>query len=124
MPNKGNHLSAKDIESLQKKLIEKKQEISSELSEIYNESKSVESGIAQDVGDKAESSYTKEFLLSLTETERDQLLMIDDALKRIHRGVYGYCQKCGKEIEMKRLNAIPWTRHCIECQHKEEEESK
>ena len=36
MPNKGDHLNAKDVESLQKKLIEKKQEISSELSEIYN----------------------------------------------------------------------------------------
>lgn len=124
MPNKGDHLNAKEIEKLQEKLIEKKQELSSELSEIYNESKSVESGIAQDVGDKAESSYTKEFLLSLTETERVQLLMIDDALKRIQRGVYGYCQKCGKKIELKRLNAIPWTHHCIECQQKEEEESK
>jgi len=123
MPNKRENLNTKDIEKLQKKLIEKKQDISSELSEIYNESKSVETGIAQDVGDKAESSYTKEFLLSLTETERTQLLMIDDALKRIQRGVYGFCQKCGKRIDLKRLNAVPWTHYCIECQQKEEEES-
>lgn len=123
MPNKGENLGSKDIEKLQKKLVEKKQEISSELSEIYNESKTVESGIAQDVGDKAESSYTKEFLLSLTETERIQLLMIDDALKRIQKGGYGYCQKCGKKIDLKRLNAIPWTQYCIQCQQKEEEES-
>ena len=116
-------MNKKDLERYQKKLIEKKKTISDQLSEFYNESKTVESGIAQDLGDKAESSYTKEFLLSLSDTERAQLSQIDGALKRIQKGTFGICEKCEKKIHAKRLNALPWTPYCIECQQEEEEES-
>jgi DnaK suppressor protein len=116
-------LNKKEKEKYKKELLKNKQENYEMLSEIYNESKEVESGIAQDLGDKAESSYTKEFLLNLSNAEREQLFMIDEALKRIKRCNYGICQSCGKTITKKRLNAIPWTPYCIDCQQKEEEES-
>lgn len=103
--------------------MKKKEEIVNKISETYNESKEVESGIAQDVVDKAESSYTKEFLLSLSDAEREQLLLIDDALKRIDKKELGICQRCGKDINKKRLDAVPWTSYCIDCQEIEEEES-
>jgi len=103
--------------------LKKKVEIVDKISETYNESKEVESGIAQDVVDKAESSYTKEFLLSLSNAEREQLLLIDEALKRIDKKELGICQSCGKNINKKRLDAVPWTPYCIDCQQKEEEES-
>jgi len=116
-------LNKKEKERYRKKLINRKQEISHLLSEFNNESKSVETGVAQDVGDKAESSYTKEFLLSLSDTERRQLFLIDDALKRLEADRFGVCQMCEKPIGKKRLDAVPWARLCIECQQKEEEES-
>ncbi len=103
--------------------MKKKEEIVNKISETYNESKEVESGIAQDVVDKAESSYTKEFLLSLSNAEREQLLLIDDALKRIDKKEIGICQRCGKDINKKRLDVVPWTSYCIDCQEIEEEES-
>jgi len=103
--------------------LKKKEEIVNKISETYNESKEVESGIAQDVVDKAESSYTKEFLLSLSDAEREQLLLIDDALKRIDKKELGICQRCGKDINKKRLDVVPWTSYCIDCQEIEEEES-
>lgn len=112
-----------DREKYKKKLLERKEEIIAKLSEVYNESKEVESGIAQDIVDRAESSYTKEFLLSLSDTERAQLFMIDDALRRIEKDEYGFCQMCGKNISKKRLDAVPWSPYCIECQEKSEEES-
>ncbi len=102
--------------------MEKKEEIVAKLSEAYSESREVETGIAQDIADKAESSYTKEFLLSLSDAERKQLFLIDDALKRIEKDEYGICQMCQKNISKKRLNAVPWAPHCIECQEKAEEE--
>jgi DnaK suppressor protein len=116
-------LLKKEKEKYRKKLIKKKEEIINKISEVYNESKEVESGIAQDLVDKAESSYTKEFLLSLSDSERKQLFLIDEALKRIERSDYNICQMCGKEISKKRLDAVPWTPYCRECQEKEEEES-
>ncbi len=116
-------MNKKERERYRKKLLKKKDEIVNKISETYNESKEVESGIAQDVVDKAESSYTKEFLLSLSNAEREQLRLIDEALKRIDKKDFGTCQSCGKDITKKRLDAVPWTPYCIDCQEKEEEES-
>jgi DnaK suppressor protein len=115
-------LTKKEKEQYKKALLEKKQEIVHNLSEFQNESKSIETGIAQDLGDKAESSYTKEFLLSLSDFERQRLSLIDEALMRIEKGNFGSCLLCQKEIGKKRLNVIPWAPHCIKCQ--EEQESR
>jgi DnaK suppressor protein len=123
MPNKGVHLSKKEIQAYKTKLVARRNEIVQKLSEFRNESKEVETDIAQDVADKAESSYTKEFLLSLSDTEREQLFQIDAALKRIERKEFGNCQMCQKEVNKKRLNALPWTPYCIECQEKAESET-
>ena len=113
-------LTRKEREIFKKKLLKKKEEIVHKISEAYNETKEVEAGIAQDVVDKAESSYTKEFLFSLSDSEREQLFLIDDALRRIEKGEYGFCQLCHKEIGKKRLDVVPWAPFCIECQEKEE----
>lgn len=113
----------KEKEKYRQILIKKKEEIINNISEVCSQSKEVESGIAQDLVDKAESSYTKEFLLSLSDTERKQLFLIDEALKRIEKSDYNICQMCNKEISKKRLDAVPWTSYCRECQEKEEEGS-
>jgi DnaK suppressor protein len=47
--------------------------------------------------------------------------MVDGALERLREGEFGECIACGKEINAKRLEAVPWTRHCIECQEKLEQ---
>lgn len=101
-------------------LLERKKELMESLSEFVQDSREVDPGIAQDIGDKAESSYTKEFLLSLSDTERKQLLLIDEALERLDTGRFGVCENCGKNILKKRLNALPWAPLCIECRQKEE----
>jgi len=123
MPNKGSVVNKKDFDPIKKSLEIRKHEIIDKLSEFQNESKTIETDIAQDLADKAESSYTKEFLLSLSNAEREELFQIDAALQRINRGEYGVCQICQKEIGKKRLNALPWTPLCIDCQEKAESES-
>jgi len=116
-------VNKKETETYKKKLLARRNEIVQKLSEFQNESKQVEADIAKDVADKAESSYTKEFLLSLSDAEREQLFQIDAALKRIEKGEYGTCQMCQREIGKKRLNALPWTPLCIEDQEKTESET-
>jgi DnaK suppressor protein len=123
MRSKGDTLNKQERERYKKVLQERKQELNHQLSEFYSESKEVETGIAQDIGDKAESSYTKEFLLSLSDSERKKLGMIDEALKRVETTEFGVCQNCGTKIAKKRLNVVPWAPLCIVCQQKEEEEA-
>ena len=43
-----------------------------------------------------------------------------DALERIDKGTYGQCQQCGRRIPERRLEAIPYTRFCIDCERKME----
>ncbi len=121
MPRKMNK---KEKEDFRKQLAAKKESIIRKLSQTITESKEMESNVAQDLVDKAETSYTKEFLLSLSDGEREQLLLIDEALKRLEHSEFGVCQLCQKEIGGKRLEAIPWTPYCIDCQEKAEEELK
>jgi DnaK suppressor protein len=127
MPNKGGNVSKsmarKELDVFKKNLLARRNEIVVKLSTLGKDSRDVETDIAQDVADKAESSYTKEFLLSLSDAERDQLFQIDAALKRIEARDFGACQMCQKEIGKKRLNALPWTPLCIECQEKAESET-
>lgn len=117
-------MGKKEREEFRKMLLEKKKKIVRKLSELTTESKEMETNVAQDVVDKAETSYTKEFLLSLSDADREQLLLIDEALKRLQRGEFGLCQLCHQEIGQKRLEVVPWTPYCIDCQEKAEEESK
>ena len=76
---------------------------------------------AQDIADKASSSYTKEFLFSLSSAERDLLQQVDEALARIEDRRYGVCLSCEGEMNQKRLDAVPWARHCVDCQEKQEQ---
>ena len=117
-------MNKKDKERFEKILLDKQKEDNLRLSELFRQSQTVvETGIAQDEGDKAESSYTKEFLLSLSDSERKKLKLINEALRRIKECTYGKCQMCGKDVGMKRLGVVPWTPYCIHCQEKAEEES-
>ena len=73
---------------------------------------------AQDIADHASSSYQKEFLFAQSNNERRLLQMVERALFRISEGTYGECEQCGNEINDRRLEAVPWARHCIACQER------
>lgn len=119
MPRK---LNKKEKDAFRAMLAAKKESITRKLTDTITESKEMESNVAQDLVDKAETSYTKEFLLSLSDGDREKLLLIDEALKRLEHGEFGVCQVCGKDIGLKRLEAIPWTPYCIDDQEKAEQE--
>ena len=61
-------------------------------------------------------SYSRIYLDSLGEHEREQLFLIEEALVRIERDDYADCSLCGEPIEDNRLDAAPWTRHCAPCE--------
>lgn len=41
---------------------------------------------------------------------------IISAIDRIQQGTYGNCVGCGKEIDLRRMEAVPWSKFCIACQ--------
>jgi DnaK suppressor protein len=48
------------------------------------------------------------------------LNQVKAALARMAQGQYGLCEDCGEAIEVARLQAVPWTSHCLACQNRAE----
>jgi DnaK suppressor protein len=77
---------------------------------------SIDDSETPDPVDLAVRNYSKNVQLAVSENESRQLTLIDDALMRLEDEEYGPCQNCEKDINPKRLQAIPWARYCIDCQ--------
>lgn len=77
---------------------------------------SVDDSETPDPVDLAVRNYSKNVMLAVSENESRQLALIDEALLRIEDEEYGPCQNCQKDINPKRLAAIPWARYCLSCQ--------
>ncbi len=75
---------------------------------------------SDDFADRANNSYNRELMFSLSDNERQMLLHIEDAYKRLDEGRYGSCIHCDQPIGLPRLKALPWARYCIACQELEE----
>ncbi len=106
----------REMEKYRRLLSEKKTSLSAELAKTRSAEEETGEEVTQDIADKAVSSYTREFLYSLSDNDRNTLLMIDQALARIDDGSFGNCQNCGVLMPEKRLNAVPWAPHCVDCQ--------
>lgn len=76
------------------------------------------------IADVATDMYDREFSLGLASKDREQLLRIEQALKRIDDHNYGNCISCKKPIASARLKAIPYTEYCRKCQEKSEQGSR
>ena len=65
-----------------------------------------------------ESQYALERDLAIRQVDRESRLLrqIKTALRRIHDGGFGTCINCECAISPKRLAAVPWASHCIQCQ--------
>ena len=57
--------------------------------------------------------------LALKQTDSKLLRAIEEAFLRIDNGTYGICTDCENEIKPARLDAVPWTRVCIDCKEKQ-----
>jgi DnaK suppressor protein len=114
-------MDQKKRKSFRDKLLQKKREIVEAYNKNVNYGKEADGEGAQDIADKASNSYTKEFLFSLSNSERDQLQQVDEALARLSGGHYGFCVVCQEEMDRKRLEAVPWAKHCLDCQRKQEQ---
>jgi DnaK suppressor protein len=57
--------------------------------------------------------------LALQQTDSKLLRAIEEAILRLDQGVYGICMDCEEEIATARLDAVPWTRVCINCKERQ-----
>lgn len=75
---------------------------------------------SDDFADRANNSYNRELMFTLSGSEREALIRIDEAISRLDKGSYGLCIHCERPISVPRLQAVPWARFCIGCQELDE----
>ena len=79
-------------------------------------------GDAKDVVDKSQQDVNQELALQLGERASKMISEIDQALQRIDDGAYGTCERCEKNIDERRLEAVPTARYDAACQEAIEQE--
>jgi len=114
-------MDKKKAETYRKRLLAKQEELLRLVSKSEQDGRQADEEATQDVADKAANSYTKEFLFHQSDDHRRLLQLVNEALARLKNGSYGLCVACQEEVQAKRLEAVPWARHCIECQEKQEQ---
>ncbi len=90
-----------------------------DLLKLISKSSSREQNISElehgNVEDMAASSLEREMTFAMGSREREEFFMINDAMKKIANGVYGKCESCGQNINIKRLKIVPFSEYCMEC---------
>src|SRR3954453_2484495 len=76
------------------------------------------SNVPLHMADVGTENYDQEFTLGLIENEQATLEQVQSALNRIDAGTFGRCEECQEPIAKPRLQALPYTKHCIQCARK------
>ena len=122
----------KDLDLYKEKLFNLKDDILNQIRDISKDTlmKSQKdmsgdiSGYGIHMADVATDNYERDFNLSLVSSERNSVMDIDAALKRIEDKSYGVCEMCKKDIAKNRLDALPYAKYCRKCKEKAEKENK
>ena len=114
-PRKGEaYMSAKQQNHFKKMLTQLKGELSEDIDRTVHTMQD-EATVFADPNDRASQESDISLELRNRDRERKLIRKIDAALRRIDAGEYGYCESCGIEIGLKRLEARPTATLCIDC---------
>lgn len=117
-------LSRTDMEQFTEKLESQKAEARRLLRRAEEEQKGLAVDRPPELGDLCIESAARDYLFERVSQQRRLLNLIERSLGRIHSGTFGKCISCGEEIPHKRLNAVPWTEYCLQCQDERERNTR
>jgi len=116
-------MDEQELSQFKKQLESMKVEINSDVEKTLTEMTS-QTGNIPDPNDRATMESDRSFELRIRGRERKLMEKVDEALARIEDGTYGICAGCGEEIAVKRLQARPVAKFCIDCKTKQEQQEK
>src|SRR5512138_863816 len=96
-----------------KQMLETKQ---AELAQVLRNREAITIEKSPDALDEVQHAAERELAIRNLDRESNLLRNVRAALRRIDDGSYGVCVHCEEDISPKRLNAVPWTPFCIQCQ--------
>lgn len=111
---KEEYMNARQLAHFRKMLDEMKRDLSQDIDRTVHTMQD-EATIFADPNDRASQESDMSLELRNRDRERKLIKKIDETIARIDAGEYGYCESCGVEIGLKRLEARPTATLCIDC---------
>lgn len=105
----------KRLETERDRLTEMIREIEAEREEVRLTETSSDRSPDPNTAEGGSLAFEMEKELSLLENTRDILANVEEALGRIDDKTYGKCDNCGNAIPVARLDALPYTKWCVDC---------
>lgn len=112
------------LKAARERLLEMRRQVMHEMDQDLREGREGHKDEGMDTYDLASEERDREINFILSDRERGKLQAIGEALERIDDGSYGICEMCEGEIAEGRLEAMPFTRVCVNCQQEREKEAK
>ena len=82
------------------------------------------SNAPQHLADLGTDTFEQEMSASLLQNARQMQAEVAAALDRLEQGSFGKCQRCGRDIGEGRLQAVPYTRYCVDCAQNAEDDGE
>ena len=120
----GGQMNRDRYAELRRILEERRREI---MSEVHSKIRDVRTEAANspahgvlDAAETSESDIQDDIEFALIQMKAETLNKIEEALRRLEEGSFGYCFECGEEISEKRLRALPFAVRCKDCEEARE----
>lgn len=108
-------MQSEQFDEIRKKLLKMRDEILDGVQQSYEAGRDLGQDGVPDIGDMSSTTYSKDVLFNLGETQRRTIQDIDAALERIDNDEYGLCARCEEEISSRRMEVRPFSRYCVDC---------
>ena len=120
----GGQMARDRYAELKRILDERRREILSEVHEkirdVRTEGANNPSVGVLDAAESSESDIQDDIEFALIQMKAETLNKIEEALRRLEEGTFGYCFECGEEISERRLRALPFAVRCKDCEEARE----
>jgi len=115
-------LTTQQLDHFRELLEQRRHRLSSDLTLMQDEALKVtgQDNSADSVADAGTDNYEQDFTLGLIESEEALAREVGEALVRLEQAAFGVCETCETPIPLARLEILPFTRYCVECQQKRE----
>lgn len=104
-----------DTRVIRQVLTERKAMLENRASRVERDASHRDEPLSADFAEQAVERENDDVLHAIAGESLHEISMINQALLRLDAGTYGECSECGNSIGEQRLQAVPYTTHCIQC---------
>jgi DnaK suppressor protein len=109
-----------NLVKIKSQLEEQKQQLMQKITSLNKDIRHNDKPMEKDFSEQATDSENDDVIHALFGEANEDLKKINKALHRLEKGEYELCSYCGEKINIKRLEAVPYTDLCITCAENKE----